>query len=162
MRRRARSNPSSVGRLLLPVASWRHSAMRPTRRLLWASLAAYSGLHPRGWPFQRSHLRPQRVISALVAKRLLGEPPQPPHRHIAGGRVVCSLKVSAPEPSLSACASRRSGPTMVDGISSALSRAPWAALWLAASHITGESLKNKVSPLLSVILSDYFVTRAFS
>jgi len=28
--------------------------------------------------------------------------------------------VSAPEPSLSACASRRSGPTMVDGISSAL------------------------------------------
>jgi hypothetical protein len=101
-----RGSVSRVIHFLLERCSYtthplRHSTMRLTRRLHRHSLAAYLDLHPRRWPFQRSHLPPQRVNSTLVTEvfsehRLSSYDLQPHPCHLIDGRFV-----SAPELCLS-------------------------------------------------------------
>ncbi len=93
--------------------------MRLTRYLVTdVSSIAYLDLHPRSWPFHRSHSHPQRVNSNLVTevfseRKTLLYAPQPHPCHFASGRVV-----SAPELRLSANIFRCPSVYVVDGVSS--------------------------------------------
>ncbi len=121
MRRRARSNPPSVEEAPSPATPWRHSAMRPTRRLPWEShRQPIRACIPEDGRFNG----PTYVLNGL-SQRLLPSAfsgsPQPPHRHLVGGRVVCS-------PSKGFCSRARPlslrlaalGSHMMGGISSVL------------------------------------------